>query len=107
VTEFQVRGLKIGNVAEFRRRFMDALVELEMSLRVGDRVQIVGPDTDFRQTIEQIRVDRRKVKRGKPAQKIWIPVEQRVRPGDAVVVLPPDDSEGESPSRRESEAGGG
>ncbi|MFW5866617.1 MAG: hypothetical protein ACOCX2_02300 [Armatimonadota bacterium] len=97
MTEFHVSGIKVGNVVEFRWRFMEALVELDMSLRVGDRVQIVGPETDFRQVIGQIRVDREKVKRGKPAQKIWIPVEEHVRPGDAVVVLPPEDS-GEAPS---------
>jgi hypothetical protein len=59
---------------------------------VGDRVHIVGPDTDFRQTITQIRVYHEKVQRGKPAQKVWIPVEAHVRPGDAIEVLPPDDA---------------
>lgn len=88
MTEFRVSGIKVGNVAEFRWRFMDALIDLEMSLRVGDRVQFVGPETDFEQIIEQIRVYHEKVKRGKPAQKVWVPVEQHVRPGDAVVVLP-------------------
>ena len=87
MTEFQVQGIKVGNVEEFRWRFMDALIYLDMSLRVGDQVQIVGPDTDFRQTIRQIRVYHEKVKRGKPAQRVWVPVEEHVRPGDAVVVI--------------------
>lgn len=87
MTEFAVSGVKVGNVEKFRWRFMEALVALDMSLYVGDRVQIVGPDTDFRQEISQIRLHREKVKRGKPAQKVWIPVEEHVRPGDAVVVL--------------------
>jgi len=87
VTEFQVQGIKVGNVEEFRWRFMDALIRLDMSLRVGDKVQIVGPDTDFRQTIRQIRVYHEKVKRGKPGQRVWVPVEEHVRPGDAVVVI--------------------
>ncbi len=87
MTEFQVQGIKVGNVEEFRWRFMDALIYLDMSLRVGDQVQIVGPDTDFRQTIRQIRVYHEKVKRGKPGQRVWVPVEEHVRPGDAVVVI--------------------
>jgi hypothetical protein len=65
-------------------------VALDMSLRVGDRVQIVGTETDFRQTITQMRLDHEKVNRGKPAQKVWVAVEARVRPGDAVIVLPPE-----------------
>lgn len=92
MTDFQVSGIKVGNISAFRWRFMEALVELQMSLRVGDRVQIVGPETDFRQTIEQMRIDHEKVRRGKPAQKVWVPVVERVRPGDAVVVLPPTEA---------------
>jgi len=87
VTEFRVRGFKVGNIESFRWRFMEALIHLDMSLYVGDEVQIVGMDTDFRQTISQIRVYHEKVKRGKPAQNVWVPVEARVRPGDAVVVM--------------------
>jgi hypothetical protein len=87
MSEFQVTGIKVGNVETFRLRFMEALVRLDMSLYVGDRVQIVGPDTDFRQRVSQIRLHHEKVKRGKPAQKVWVPVEEHVRPGDAVVVL--------------------
>ncbi len=84
-----VSGIKIGNVAEFDRRFMRALIELELSVRVGDRIQIVGPDTDFRQIVREIKLARRRIKRGKSAQKVWVPVINRVRPGDAVVRLPP------------------
>jgi len=87
VTELRVSGFKVGNVESFRWRFMEALIHLDMSLYVGDEVQIVGPDTDFRQTIGEIRVYHEKVKRGKPAQNVWVPVEAHVRPGDAVVVL--------------------
>jgi hypothetical protein len=86
---FQVTGIKIGNVAEFDWRFMRALIELELSLRVGDRVQIVGPDTDFRQIVREIKLSRERIKRGRSAQKVWVPVIQRARPGDAVVKLPP------------------
>lgn len=87
MTELRVGGFKVGNVESFRWRFMEALIHLDMSLYVGDEVQIVGPDTDFRQTIDEIRVYHEKVKRGKPAQNVWVPVEAHVRPGDAVVVL--------------------
>lgn len=107
MTEFRVSGIKIGNVEEFRWRFMEALVHLEMSLRVGDRVQIVGPETEFQQIVTQIRVYHEKVKRGRPAQKVWIPVEEHVRPGDAVVVLPPRDKGDAKPGASRSSDGGG
>ena len=94
---FQVTGIKIGNVAEFDRRFMRALIELELSLRVGDRVQIVGPDTDFRQIVREMKLSRERVKRGKSAQKVWVSVIQRARPGDAVVKLPPEGGVDEPP----------
>ena len=90
MTEFMVRGMKVGNVERFRPRFMEALIHLDLSLRVGDLVQIVGPETDFRQQIDVVRVHLDEVKRGKPGQRVWVPVQERVRPGDAVVVIPPD-----------------
>jgi len=105
MTEFRVSGIKVGNVAEFRWRFMEALIYLEMSLRVGDRVQIVGPETDFQQIVQQIRVYHEKVNRGKPAQKVWVPVEAHVRPGDAVVVLPRIDTGSAPPGSSATDGG--
>jgi len=84
-----VSGIKVGNVTQFDWRFMRAEIELELSLRVGDRIHIIGPNTDFRQIVREIRFSREKVKRGKSAQKVWVPVIARARPGDAVVKLPP------------------
>lgn len=86
-----VRGLKVGNVVQVDWRFQRALVALDMTLRVGDHIQIVGPETDFRQTVSTMEHMREKVTRGKPAQKVWIPLEERARPGDAVVIMPPQD----------------
>lgn len=84
-----VRGLKVGNVVQVDWRFRRALVALDMTLRLGDHIQIVGPETDFRQTVSAMEHMREKVTRGKPAQKVWIPLVERARPGDAVVVMPP------------------
>ena len=89
---YRVRGIKIGNVSDFEWPEMRAQIALEMSLRIGDYIQIVGPDTDFRQTVREMEFRRTKVKRGKPAQKVWIPVEAHVRPGDAVVIMPSPDA---------------
>ncbi len=93
MSDFEVTGIKVGNVERFRWRFMEALIKLDLSLYVGDRVQIVGPDTDFRQKISQIRLDHEKLERGRPAQSVWIPVDEHVRPGDAVIVLSRADTE--------------
>lgn len=87
MTEFVVRAWKIGNVIEFDWRFMRALIKLDVSMRVGDLVHIVGPDTDFRQRVKAMEHMREKVKRGKASQKVWIPMEARARPGDAVELL--------------------
>lgn len=84
-----VRGLKVGNVVQVDWRFQRALVALDMTLRVGDQIQIVGPESDFRQTVSAMEYLREKVTRGKPAQKVWIPLVERARPGDAVVIMPP------------------
>ena len=85
--DFMVSAIKVGNVTAFSRRFMRAEIHLNLSLRVGDRVHIVGPHTNFKQTVEAMEFAREKVKRGKSSQKVWIPVIARVGPGDAVELL--------------------
>ncbi|MGD9495390.1 MAG: hypothetical protein AB7Y46_03665 [Armatimonadota bacterium] len=90
--DHMVSGIKVGNVVAFNWRFMRAQIELRLSLRVGDRIHIVGPETDFKQIVKDMEFARERVKRGKSSQKVWIPVVARVRPGDAVEVLPPRDS---------------
>jgi len=92
-----VRGLKVGNVVQVDWRFRRALIALDLSLRVGDEIQIVGPETDSRQTVTAMEYMREKVTRGKPAQKVWIPLVERARPGDAVVIMPPSE-ESEEPA---------
>ena len=88
MAEFMVRGIKVGNVVRFRRRFMDALIRLDLSLEVGDRVQLVGPVTDFRQQIADMHLHHDRVESGKSGQKVWVPVRDSVKPGDAVVLIP-------------------
>lgn len=89
--QYMVRGFKVGNVVQVDWRFQRALVALDMTLRVGDQIQIVGPESDFRQTVSAMEYMREQVSRGKPAQKVWIPLLERARPGDAVVIMPPQD----------------
>lgn len=86
--EYMVRGRKVGNVVRVDWRFQRALVALDLSLRVGDRIQIVGPDSDFRQTVTAMEYMREQVTRGRAAQEVWIPLVERARPGDAVVIIP-------------------
>ena len=90
MADFMVRGIKVGNVIQFRLRFMEALIHLDLSLRVGEQVQFIGPETDFRQQVEEMRVHHDLVQQGKPAQDVWVPVVERVRAGDAVVVVSRD-----------------
>lgn len=83
-----VKAYRIGEVSGYLARFHVATVKLEMSLRVGDRIQIIGPLTDFTQTVEAMEVHREDVKEGSGGDQACIPVDQRVCVGDAVVLLP-------------------
>jgi translation elongation factor EF-Tu-like GTPase len=83
-----VKAYRIGEVTGYLARFHVAAVKLDVSLRVGDRIQIIGPLTDFRQTVESMEVQREDVKQGSAGDQAYIPVDQRVCVGDAVVLLP-------------------
>jgi len=88
VRKQMVKGYKVGEVAEYDARFHVAAIKVDVKLRVGDRIQLIGPLTDFIQIVESMELGRQDVQEAGASKKVHIPVEGPVRAGDAVVLLP-------------------
>ena len=72
----------IGKVTHYFGKIGVAVIELSDSLKVGDKIRIVGGvDTDFTQTVESMEVEHRKVNEAKAGDSIGLKVEQKVREG--------------------------
>jgi putative protease len=61
-----------------------AIVELNDTLSVGDRILLRGTTTDFEQTVNSMQIEHENVKKAEAGQSIGLKVDERVREGDTV-----------------------
>ncbi len=76
----EIQGELIGKVTHYFANIGVAVLELSKKLNVGERIRLVGGETDFIQTIESMEVDHKKVESAKPGESIGLKVDQKVRP---------------------------
>lgn len=76
---------KIGRVEHYFTDIGVAVISLNETLEVGDKLNFKGATTDFTQEVESMEVDHEKVKKGEPGQEVGLKVENRVREGDNVL----------------------
>ena len=75
---------RIGKVSHFYNHLGVAIVELNDSLRVGEKVHFVGHSTDFEQPALSLEVDGKKVEEAKKKQVVGEEVKEMVREHDDV-----------------------
>lgn len=80
-------GEHIGEVTHYFNKINVAVIELDGSLRLGDRLHFLGAHTDFAQEIDSIQVEHEDVEEVAPGGEAAVKVEQRVRRGDSVYRL--------------------
>lgn len=81
--------VEVGKVADFFAHPVVAGIELTASLKVGDKVRIVGHTTDLELLVESLQIDNRDVQEGYAGQSVGIKVPDRVRNGDKVYKVVP------------------
>ena len=74
----------IGKVSDFFARPVVAAIELEGSLKVGDKIHIKGHTTDLELTVESMQIDNAPVQEAGAGDSIGVKVTERVRHGDSV-----------------------
>jgi putative protease len=75
---------EVGRVSHFFSKISVAVIELEGTISVGDRILIKGPTTNLEQTIESMEIEHEKVQRAEAGQSIGLKVSDRVRESDIV-----------------------
>jgi len=74
----------IGKVEDFFSRPVVAGVDMTGTLKVGDKVHIMGHTTDIEMVIESMQIDNANVTKAKKGDSVGIKVPDRVRRGDTV-----------------------
>ena len=75
---------EIGKVAHFFSKISVAVIDLSAPLSVGDKINIIGPTTDFEQEVESMQIEHQNVKAAKAGQSIGLKVSEHVREKDTV-----------------------
>jgi hypothetical protein len=80
-------GERIGEVTHYYNKIKVAVIQLEQTLKKGDRLHFLGAHTDFPQVIESIQVEHETVEEVEAGSEAAVKVSKRVRRGDSVFRL--------------------
>lgn len=76
---------KIGRVSHYYDKIGVAIVELDATLSVGDKIKFVrGGEDMFEETVESIQIEHEKVESASKGQVIGLKTEKMVKPGAEV-----------------------
>jgi putative protease len=78
----------VGRVEHYFTKIGVAVVNLSGELKVGDRISIEGPTTNFQQVVESMQIEHQNVPSAGPGQSVGLKVAQRAREKDLVYRLP-------------------
>ena len=83
---------KVGEVVKFFAKASVAAVKItDGELKVGDAIKLTGHTTDFEDKIESMEIDNSNVERAVAGDYIGIKVADRVRAGDEVFKVIPEE----------------
>ena len=74
----------IGNMSDFFARPMVAGIELTGTLKLGDKIHIVGHTTDIEMVVASMQINNVNVTEAKAGDAVGIKVSDRVRRGDTI-----------------------
>ena len=75
---------RIGAVKEYFAKIGVAGIDVEKTIRVGDKIRIVGHTTDLKQVVESMEIDGQQVDEAAAGAQIGIKVDERCRDNDVV-----------------------
>lgn len=76
---------EIGRVSDFFARPVVAGIDLTGSLKIGDKLHIVGHTTDLEFVVESLQIHNSDVSEANPGDEVGIKVPDRVRRGDRIL----------------------
>ena len=75
---------EVGKIQHFFSKISVAVIDLNAPVSIGDKIRIMGPTTDFEQTVESMQIEHQDVRTAKAGQSIGLKVKEYVREKDIV-----------------------
>jgi putative protease len=82
--EEELKTQLVGTVTHYYGKIGVGVIELVDTLKVGDEILIQGKTTNFRQKVESMEIEHKKVEVATKGQSIGLKVVEKVREGDKV-----------------------
>lgn len=76
-----------GRVIHYYDKIGVAIIRLEKTLKVGDRVKFVKGDSEFEQTIFSMQVEHAQIPEGKKGDEVGIRVDKEAKDGTLVYLV--------------------
>ena len=73
--------MEIGEVTNYFDHVQAAAIKLSKPLKVGEKIQIKGGETEFEQEVKSMQINHKAVAAAKKGDEIGIIVKQKVRKG--------------------------
>ncbi|MFQ6020803.1 MAG: translation elongation factor-like protein [Candidatus Aenigmatarchaeota archaeon] len=77
----------VGKITHFYPKISVAVVELEDTLKVGDKISIEKGEQTFEQTVDSMQIEHENVEEANTGQSIGLKVVERAREGSKVFKL--------------------
>jgi translation elongation factor EF-1alpha len=74
----------IGEVSDFFAKPVVAGIEMNGTLKIGDKIHIKGHTTDLEMTVASMQINNANVEEANPGDSVGVKVTDRVRGGDKV-----------------------
>lgn len=74
----------VGKISHFYPKISVAVIDLEDTIRVGDKISIEREAGSFEQNIESIQIEHENIREAKKGQSIGLKVNERTREGAKV-----------------------
>ncbi len=82
--ELMVEKKLVGKITHFYPKISVAVVELEDTLNVGDKISIEKGEESFEQVVESMQIEHENIEKAEAGQAIGLKVEQRAKEGAKV-----------------------
>ncbi len=80
-------GTKIATITQYFSNIQVAGLEMMGDLKIGDRVHIVGPSTDFVQTVNSMQINRKDIETVTTGDDVGLKLDSAAEVGDEVYLL--------------------
>ncbi len=74
----------VGQIAHYFGKIGVAVIELKDGLEVGDEISIEGPNTNFKQKVDSMEVEHKKLEKAKKGMDVGLKVIDKVHEKDQV-----------------------